>query len=129
MGVAYRPLSMSLHRRKESAPRWTGPIVVRGPLLGRRVGDAGRSVHAVGLREPLRLGPARQRRGRSSTVIDPGAAGPKSVVVEAYVKVGSPGWSRTSDFLINSPAGSLTTDVYAHLSGQIANGSRWRGER
>jgi hypothetical protein len=37
-------------------------------------------------------------------VIDTGNAGRESRVLEVFVKVGSPGWSRTSDFLINSQA-------------------------
>ena len=39
-------------------------------------------------------------------------------------KFGSPGWSRTSDFLINSPTGRLTTGAHGDLSWHVLDGLR-----
>src|SRR3989442_4880575 len=63
----------------------------------------------------------------------------KDPELQMWEEIGSPGWARTSDFLINSPTRSLYTEAHDDLSSRYldrapvayvsarAGGSRWVG--
>jgi hypothetical protein len=56
-------------------------------------------------------------------VIDTSATRVIDDAAQLHVKIGSPGWARTSDFLINSPTGTLTTGAHGDLSPRVLDGS------